>query len=734
MFCMNMTQDILTSLSWPSDRLAEALELLAVRSHLTVQPSRVVTIPPINQRDTTDLERWMQFAATQLDFEAEPVEVTFRDVESFVRRGAPAVLSVSPLDTSGSPLFLLLLKGGRRVTLITPDLKTARIDASVIAQHLRHPIVSSSASRSEQFLARVGVREDRRRHVHNALLQELDGATRIPAGWILRVSPTASMTQQARQAQLSRPMAVILIVQVVIQVLTLIAWVVMSRQALTASYETVWLAAWGLLLLTTIPLQLWIGLSSGLFSTSISAIMKQRLIYGALNLHPDQIRHEGTGSFLGRIMDSEVVESAAIGNTFMTIMAVIQVFSAWGIFIANSSWPLVGLLLVWIMLIVGAGIVDYLISRDWYAIYRQMTQTLVEGMIGHRTRLAQQSFASWHLEEDHLLDKYLHFSQRMDRSSSFQAAISGTWLIAALSGLAVIFAAKPLPLQTVVISLGGILLAQQALQTIQAGLGSTGNALQAWQQVAPLFTAANHTKQPSSTVFLKDPSLSSAQVTQLGYQSPSINETTADGGRKPLMTVKNLSFRYRDAGRWIIQDCNLMLYSGDRLLLEGASGGGKTTLASLIAGLRVADSGVLLLHSYDQKSIGLKNWRRHVVMAPQFHENHIFTETFAFNVLMGRRYPPTDEDLQEAAQICAELGLSDLLNRMPSGFQQMVGESGWQLSHGERSRVFIARALLQNAEVIILDESFGALDAETLQLALECVLRRASTLIVIAHP
>ena len=64
----------------------------------------------------------------------------------------------------------------------------------------------------------------------------------------------------------------------------------------------------------------------------------------------------------------------------------------------------------------------------------------------------------------------------------------------------------------------------------------------------------------------------------------------------------------------------------------------------------------------------------------------------------------------------------------------MVGESGWQLSHGERSRVFIARALLQNAEMTVLDESFGALDAETLQLALECVLRRARTLIVIAHP
>jgi ABC-type multidrug transport system fused ATPase/permease subunit len=71
---------------------------------------------------------------------------------------------------------------------------------------------------------------------------------------------------------------------------------------------------------------------------------------------------------------------------------------------------------------------------------------------------------------------------------------------------------------------------------------------------------------------------------------------------------------------------------------------------------------------------------------------------------------------------------------MPAGLQQMVGESGWQLSHGERSRLYIARALLQGADLMILDESFAALDPETLAVALRCVLQRAPTLMVIAHP
>ncbi len=80
------------------------------------------------------------------------------------------------------------------------------------------------------------------------------------------------------------------------------------------------------------------------------------------------------------------------------------------------------------------------------------------------------------------------------------------------------------------------------------------------------------------------------------------------------------------------------------------------------------------------------------------------------------------------------MGLGDLLDRMPAGFQQMVGESGWRLSHGERSRLYIARAILQKADLIILDESFAALDPENLRLALSCVIGRANTLLVIAHP
>jgi ATP-binding cassette subfamily B protein len=101
---------------------------------------------------------------------------------------------------------------------------------------------------------------------------------------------------------------------------------------------------------------------------------------------------------------------------------------------------------------------------------------------------------------------------------------------------------------------------------------------------------------------------------------------------------------------------------------------------------------------------------------------------------MGRSWPASEEDLEEAKALCVDLGLGELLERMPSGMNQMVGETGWQLSHGEKSRIFLARALLQKAQLTILDESFAALDPQTLATCLNTAFRRANTLMVVAHP
>jgi ABC-type transport system involved in cytochrome bd biosynthesis fused ATPase/permease subunit len=151
---------------------------------------------------------------------------------------------------------------------------------------------------------------------------------------------------------------------------------------------------------------------------------------------------------------------------------------------------------------------------------------------------------------------------------------------------------------------------------------------------------------------------------------------------------------------------------------------------ALASGVRLPDSGLLFLRHIDRKTPGERAWRRRVVASPQFHENHIFSGSLAFNLLIGRRWPPEPEDLAEAETICRELDLGALLDSMPGGLMQMVGETGWQLSNGEKSRIYLARALLQHADLVVLDETFGALDPETAGRAVDCVLRRAPAVCV----
>ena len=168
---------------------------------------------------------------------------------------------------------------------------------------------------------------------------------------------------------------------------------------------------------------------------------------------------------------------------------------------------------------------------------------------------------------------------------------------------------------------------------------------------------------------------------------------------RSIAEADNIVFRYPGRSEPLLCGCNLEIHAGDRLLVEGTSGGGKSTLALLLAGIRQPDSGLLLVGGMDLATLGVDGWRRRVATAPQFHENHVLTETLAFNLLMGKRWPPASEDLQEAKSLCGELGLRDLIARMPGGLLQMVGETGWRLSHGERSRLFIARALLQGVSI-----------------------------------
>jgi ATP-binding cassette subfamily B protein len=352
--------------------------------------------------------------------------------------------------------------------------------------------------------------------------------------------------------------------------------------------------------------------------------------------------------------------------------------------------------------------------REWTAWRLNETHALVERIAGHRTRMAQEIPEHWHVDEDRGLEEYIDRSSTLDRLPPvLTVVLPRTWTMLALMVLAPAVMAGT-SAAALAVSIGGLLLAAQALRRFADGLSQISGAVIAWRQARPLFDAAAHR-----------PSFSQISETTGG---------TAGAEGSPLLDVRNVSFRYLSRPEPVLHSCTVQVRAGDRVLLQGPSGGGKSTFASLVAGLRNPDSGLILLGGLDRRSLGEHGWRRRAVSAPQFHENHVFAETFAFNLLMGRQWPPTADDVGAAKEIVAELGLTRLVAEMPAGLLQLVGEGGWQLSHGERSRLFMARALLQRGEVLILDESFAALDPENLRSTLECVLRRAPTLLVVAHP
>ena len=721
----------LSGLFWSLSQLGSGLEALARRSKL--QPSPVqVPHPPSSipfledsaaSRDA--LNQWIESAATWLGLEAEPSALPYEGLERLIGNAGPAVLQV---PGNGAPRFLFLLPRNRRpVSVLAPDLRTVPLPLEAVRALLCHAIEQAVVPEVDGLLNDAGIPDSRRGAARAALLLERLRTKEVGGCWQLRQSPGATFWSQAKGAGLPRRLGTLLVAHAAEYFLLITSWWLIGRAALSGHLDNGWLLAWALILLTVVPFHVYGTWLQGYIAVNGGLLFKQRLLFGTLRLKPEEIRHKGVGQFLGQVMESEAVELLAVTAGFQGLTAAVELIAAEIVLTQGVSRALELLLLpLWIGLTLFMAVRYFRRRQRWTELRLSMTNDLTERMVGHRTRLAQEARQKWHEGEDEELERYLELSESTDAAAALLTALAPRgWLILGTLGLTWAFVASDGLNIRLAISLGGILLGYRALKRISTGLIMMADAVISWQKVAPLFEAAARRQLQGSPA---------VALTPVARNDAKDDTRDGDNRKDPVMEAHDLVFRYQDRGEPVLKGCNLTIRRGERLLLEGPSGGGKSTLASLLVGLRVPQSGLLLLHGLDRQTLGDQGWRQRVVSAPQFHENHVLSETFAFNLLMGRRWPPREDDMREAYAICSELGLETLLNKMPAGMLQMVGETGWQLSHGERSRVYIARALLQGAEIVIFDESFAALDPENVKLALDCVLRRASTLLVVAHP
>ena len=180
---------------------------------------------------------------------------------------------------------------------------------------------------------------------------------------------------------------------------------------------------------------------------------------------------------------------------------------------------------------------------------------------------------------------------------------------------------------------------------------------------------------------------------------------------------------------WILRGVALHADPGTMTALVGHTGAGKTTLCQLIPRLHDVTRGAVLLDGHDVRTLALASVGRAVGMVPQ--DPHLFHDTIAVNLRFARPQA-TDAELERA---CRSARIDDLIAGLPDGYETVVGERGYRLSGGEKQRLAIARVLLKDPAILILDEATSHLDSETealIQEALAAVLR-GRTSFVIAH-
>lgn len=191
----------------------------------------------------------------------------------------------------------------------------------------------------------------------------------------------------------------------------------------------------------------------------------------------------------------------------------------------------------------------------------------------------------------------------------------------------------------------------------------------------------------------------------------------------------NVSFRYNTETPCVIEGMNLTVKAGESVALVGPSGGGKTTLCSLIPRFYDVSDGRILLDGRDIRTVTTRSLRENIGTVAQ--DVYLFSGSVRENIAYGKN-DATDEEIVEAAKLA---GAHEFIEELPDGYDTYVGERGVKLSGGQKQRISIARVFLKNPPILILDEATSALDNESERLVQQSLERLAKgrTTFTIAH-
>ena len=228
-------------------------------------------------------------------------------------------------------------------------------------------------------------------------------------------------------------------------------------------------------------------------------------------------------------------------------------------------------------------------------------------------------------------------------------------------------------------------------------------------------------------------------MTEMSYIEPAIvrikeikNAVLQEGKDTDLSSYdiefKNVSFSYNEDAK-VLKDVSFTAKQGEVTALVGISGSGKTSVLRLISRLYDYDTGSILIDGKDIKNISTESLFKNVSIV--FQDVTLFNTSIMENIRLGRE-SATDEEVREAARLA---NCMDFIEKLPDGFNTLIGENGAELSGGERQRISIARAFLKDAPVLILDEISASLDVDNEKKIQDSLnkLIKDKTVIIISH-
>jgi ATP-binding cassette subfamily B protein len=298
-------------------------------------------------------------------------------------------------------------------------------------------------------------------------------------------------------------------------------------------------------------------------------------------------------------------------------------------------------------------------------------------------------------------------------NSEIELAMVGRWFMAVITGMVIIGPA--------VVWLGGGWLAIHKMLTVGA--------------IVSFVALLGRLYTPASTLAgIQVQIVGALAVFERIFEYLDMEQENAKQGSGELDTTKgelefrDVSFSYSE-DRPVLKGVSLHIEPGQVAALVGPSGGGKTTITHLLERFYAPISGAILIDGIDISTLTLNAVRKHMGIVTQ--ETYLFHDTIANNLKYGR-LDATDEDIQQAAKAA---NIHEFISKLPEGYETIVGERGHKLSGGERQRLAIARVLLKDPRILILDEATSSLDSvnEALIQSALVPLMQGRTSVVIAH-